>query len=197
MQNLLETLGQLIRTRWSQRDNTQRHSRTFACRCGNHVFFRNSQCLSCNAPLGYLPHEAELVALDPGPRAGTWRVDGSESLYKSCGNRELPARCNWMLAADDLQSLCTACRLNRTIPNIDDADNARYWALIVKESVQKCGRLRGRRSGFDSLVRRPSSATLAAIERSEANHAHDHRSSNRRCHGIICPRPNRHHRAVG
>jgi hypothetical protein len=55
-----------------------------------------------------------------------------------------------------------------------EEDGGQGGTLIVKESVQKCGRLRGRRSGFDSLVRRPSSATLAAIERSEANHALDH-----------------------
>ena len=30
----------------------------------------------------------------------------------------------------DPSSLCVACRLNRTIPDLDDADNARYWAAI-------------------------------------------------------------------
>jgi hypothetical protein len=30
----------------------------------------------------------------------------------------------------DTSSLCVACRLNRTIPDLDDADNARYWAAI-------------------------------------------------------------------
>src|SRR5262245_38328365 len=128
MQYLLETLGKLIGANWRQRDIAQRHSRTFVCRCENQVFFSNSQCLPCKAPLGYLPLEARLVALDPGPRPGTWRADGSESLYKSCGNRELPAHCNWLLAADDPRALCVACRLNRTIPNLDDADSARWWA---------------------------------------------------------------------
>jgi hypothetical protein len=131
MQNLPDTLDKLIGTGWRQRDTVQRHSRTFACgRCENHVFFSNSQCLSCNAQLGYLPLEARLVALDPGPRPRTWRVDGSDSLVKTCANRELPAHCNWMLAADDPKSLCVACRLNRTIPDLDDADNTRYWTLI-------------------------------------------------------------------
>jgi zinc-ribbon domain len=72
MAMLLETLGNLVRTNWKHRDVAKRHSRTFLCRCGNHIFFRNSLCLGCQAPLGYLPGEARLVPLDPGPQPGTW-----------------------------------------------------------------------------------------------------------------------------
>jgi hypothetical protein len=32
-----------------------------------------------------------------------------------------------MTRADDPNPLCIACRLNRTIANLDDKDNARYW----------------------------------------------------------------------
>ena len=130
MASLLETLGELIGSNWKHREVARRHSRTFVCRCGTHIFFRNSLCLTCQAPLGYLPGEARLVALDPGPQPGTWVAEGVRAPQKYCGNRELPARCNWMLAADDPNPRCIACRLNRTIPNIDDADNARYWGLI-------------------------------------------------------------------
>jgi len=130
MPNILETLGKLIGTNRKTRDAAKRHSRTFFCRCGNHIFFRNSQCLGCRAPLGYLPGEGRLVPLDPGPQPGTWVVESDGAPQKYCGNRETPARCNWMLRADDPNPLCIACRLNRTIPNLDDADNARYWGLI-------------------------------------------------------------------
>jgi hypothetical protein len=130
MASLLETLGELIGSSWKHRDVARRHSRTFVCRCGTHIFFRNTLCLTCQAPLGYLPGEARLVALDPGPQPGTWIAEGVQALQKSCGNREMPAQCNWMLAADDPNPLCVACRLNRTIPNLDDPDNARYWQSI-------------------------------------------------------------------
>jgi hypothetical protein len=130
MASFLEALGNLIGTNWKHRDVARRHSRTFLCRCGNHVFFRNSLCLGCQAPLGYLPAAAKLAPLDPGPRAGTWVPEGGGPLQKYCGNRDTPAHCNWMLAADDPHPRCIACRLNRTIPNLDDADNARYWGLI-------------------------------------------------------------------
>ena len=132
MATLLETLGELIGTSWKHREVAKRHSRTFLCRCGDHIFFRNSLCLGCQAPLGYLPGDARLVPLDPGPRPGTWTADGGGPPHKYCGNRDMPAGCNWMLAADDPNPLCIACRLNRTIPNLDDADNARYWGLIER-----------------------------------------------------------------
>jgi hypothetical protein len=130
MATLLETLGELIGTNWKHRDVAKRHSRTFLCRCGNHIFFRNSLCVGCQAPLGYLPGDARLVPLDPGPQPRTFAAEGGRPSQKYCRNREMPARCNWMLAADDPNPLCIACRLNRTIPNLDDEDNARYWGQI-------------------------------------------------------------------
>jgi len=130
MASLLETLGELIGSNRKYREVARRHSRTFVCRCGTHIFFRNSLCLHCQATLGYIPGEGRMVAIDPGPQSGTWVAEGVRSPQKCCGNRDTPARCNWMLAADDPNPRCIACRLNRTIPNLDDADNARYWGLI-------------------------------------------------------------------
>jgi hypothetical protein len=130
MPNILEALGKLIGTNWKHRDGTKRHSRTFLCRCGNHIFFGNRLCLGCQTPLGYLPRDMRLVPLDPGPQPGTWSAEGSTAPQKSCGNRATPAACNWMVRADDPNTLCIACGLNRTIPNLADEDSARYWGLI-------------------------------------------------------------------
>jgi hypothetical protein len=80
--------------------------------------------------LAYLPDASSLVALDPGPETGTVRIEGRDHLYQYCGNRDTPALCNWLLKASDSDPLCVACRLNRTIPNLGDADNARYWGAI-------------------------------------------------------------------
>jgi hypothetical protein len=132
MHSLLESLGDLLSGGWTRRDVARRHSRSYQCRCGNHIFFRNSLCLSCQAPLGYIPEDAALVPLEAGPRADTWRVDGREELFAFCANRALAAGCNWLNGADDPNSLCIACRLNRTIPSLDDAENARLWALIER-----------------------------------------------------------------
>ena len=130
MNDLLESLGKRLNTEWKARRAMERLSQAYQCRCGVPVFFPNTQCLNCKSFLGYLPDTASLVALDPGPEPGTVRVDGREALYKYCGNRETPALCNWLLKAGDSNPLCVACRLNRTIANLGDADNARYWAAI-------------------------------------------------------------------
>ena len=39
--------------------------RAFSCRCGRPVFFRNSRCLACQAPLGYDPERRRLFPLEP------------------------------------------------------------------------------------------------------------------------------------
>ena len=135
MPNLLASIDQLLGSRWkgsgpAEGESPGRLSRAYRCRCGGHVFFRNSLCLKCGTPLGYLPLDAMLRPLSPGPQAGSWVADGHEGLFAFCANREQAPGCNWLRAADDANPLCIACRLNRTIPNQDDAQNVRYWALI-------------------------------------------------------------------
>ncbi|AMO24520.1 putative zinc-binding metallopeptidase [Ramlibacter solisilvae] len=129
MQDLLQSLGDQVEADWKKR--VARHSRTYRCgRCENQVFFRNSQCLSCRSDLGFLPDEGRIAALQPGPESGTWLAAGRDEVLKFCGNRTAPAACNWMMLARNPQTLCMACRLTRTIPNLADPDNARYWAAI-------------------------------------------------------------------
>ena len=107
-----------------------RHSRSYRCRCGNRIFFRNTLCLACRSQLGYLPETGRLAALDPGPVAGIWHAEGHAGDRRLCANREAPAWCNWTLAADDAGRYCVACRLNRTIPRLADPENALYWSKL-------------------------------------------------------------------
>jgi hypothetical protein len=113
-----------------RRPDAPRHSRAFKCQCGRHVFFRNSLCTACSTPLGYLPSRGAVVPLAPGGAEGRWLVPDDASEYKRCANLDTPAGCNWLLAADDPLDLCIACRLNRTIPDLSDPDNQRYWGAI-------------------------------------------------------------------
>jgi hypothetical protein len=129
MPDFLESLTRLT-IDWQLRERAERLSRAYQCRCGNAIFFPNTHCLSCNSPTGYLPDSLSLVALDENPDRTTVRVDGRDDLHRYCTNRGTPALCNWLVQADDPEPFCIACRLNRTIPDIDDADNARYWAAI-------------------------------------------------------------------
>ena len=107
-----------------------RHSRFYRCRCGNPMFFANTLCLACQSQLGYLPDEGRIAALDPGSEPGTWRAQGRSELLKCCANRDAAAGCNWMMYAANPKMHCIACRLNRTIPDLDDQDNQRYWREI-------------------------------------------------------------------
>ena len=51
-------------------------------------------------------------------------------LWRRCENFESPAGCNWLVSAEEEETLCLSCRLNQTIPNLDDPDNCRWWRLI-------------------------------------------------------------------
>jgi hypothetical protein len=131
MQDLLESLGKRLDTERKKRGElAARHSRAYKCRCGNHIFFDNTLCLACKSQLGLLPDTGRVVALDPGPTHGTWLAEGRKELLKPCANRGSQAACNWMMYAHNPKAYCIACRLNRTIPSLDDADNARYWTKI-------------------------------------------------------------------
>lgn len=132
MRNIFETITRRLTEAWKWDEPSGRRS-SFTCRCGRPVYFRNSLCLGCQAPLGYEPESQQLRALAPGPQPDTWTLDGDESdetLFKRCENFESPAGCNWLVAADDAEPLCRSCRLNRTIPSLDDPDNALWWRNI-------------------------------------------------------------------
>jgi hypothetical protein len=112
--------------------------RNYRCVCTRPIFFRNSQCLACNTPLGYEPHHAWLLPLQPGPVEGTWQPLGEggqgHALFRRCANFETAAGCNWLVDADAqgvaTQTLCVACRLNRTIPDQSIERNRNWWRQI-------------------------------------------------------------------
>ena len=57
-------------------------------------------------------------------------------LYWRCANLQTPAACNWLVPAIGPQTtdgLCRACRLNHTIPDLNDAahpDNGMLWGRV-------------------------------------------------------------------
>ena len=131
MKDLMQTLGENLEAqRAGARERAHRLSRSYRCRCGNQVFFDNTLCLKCDSKLGYLPDEGRVAVIEPGPREGTWKTPGRVDLLKCCANRDSLAACNWMLYADHPDPFCIACRLNRTIPDLDEEDNGRYWIRI-------------------------------------------------------------------
>lgn len=111
---------------------SSRNSKVWPCRCGQSLFFRNSQCLACSAAFGYQPEQSRLSSLQPGVQAGTWLldVDAGAGLFRRCANLDSPAACNWLLPANDHEVLCIACSLNRTIPDLSIAENHERWRKV-------------------------------------------------------------------
>src|SRR5579864_2022460 len=105
--------------------------RRYRCRCGRPVFFRNSACLACGAPLGYEPDMACLSVLEQA-EDGIWGLLGWLPIktYRRCANLDTPAACNWLVDASDSDKLCRCCRLNRTIPDLTVPENAAGWNKI-------------------------------------------------------------------
>ncbi len=90
------------------------------------LFFGNSHCERCNRTLGFDPTTAELVALSELDD-GIWqRVSAPEMLFRFCANARY-AVCNWLVPVVSGELHCTACRLNRTIPNLDEPGNLDLW----------------------------------------------------------------------
>ncbi|WP_246217086.1 zinc-binding metallopeptidase family protein [Paraburkholderia panacisoli] len=104
--------------------------KTFHCNCCSQlVFFENVRCERCESLLGYVPELAEISAFEDAGE-GRWRslhprADGA--LFRQCHNYAVENICNWMIPADSPDTLCHACQLTLTIPNLSAPDNRLYW----------------------------------------------------------------------
>ncbi|MGX1173991.1 zinc-binding metallopeptidase family protein [Pseudomonas sp. R151218B TE3479] len=109
-----------------------RNSKVWSCRCGQSLFFRNSQCLACLAALGYQPEQSRLSSLQPAEQPGTWTLDADPQagLFRRCANLDTPAACNWLLPENGRDTLCIACSLNRTIPDLSIPENPERWRKV-------------------------------------------------------------------
>lgn len=99
--------------------------KTFACtKCGQTVFFDNTQCIHCGSRLGFIPEQLMLVSFSVDV-SGIWHAHGMNGQWRPCANE-----CNWMVDAHAWHTRCLACRLSTLIPALDHADNVRRWHRI-------------------------------------------------------------------
>lgn len=99
--------------------------RDFICpRCGQHLAFENSLCLSCGSRLAFSLRLDTMVLLDDvGESAG------------SCANVDI-AGCNWLADVDGgIRKLCASCRLTRTRPS--DADTVGMIQFATAERAKR------------------------------------------------------------
>ncbi|WP_149275254.1 zinc-binding metallopeptidase family protein [Pareuzebyella sediminis] len=101
----------------------------FHCQnCNNPLYFENTQCLVCGTLLGYKEDSLQLISITTSDNGYTFfSPDGT--IYKYCKNHQYDV-CNWLLKTDATSQFCTACSLNRTIPNLSDANNLKEWRKL-------------------------------------------------------------------
>lgn len=132
MLSIFESITRRLVDAWRSEEPSGR-GHSYRCSCARPVFFRNSLCLGCKTALGYEPGLRQVRALAPSAKPNTWKLDDQKDdtpLWRRCQNFDSPAGCNWLVPADEEEKLCISCRLNRTIPTLDDADNCLWWRKI-------------------------------------------------------------------
>ena len=108
--------------------------RDFICpKCGQHLAFENSVCLSCNSRLGFSLSDMAFLVIESGDEGSQpGFVDADD--YQLCANLYL-AECNWLVEKAPVRKLCTSCALTRTRPN--DADTKALAAFAVAERAKR------------------------------------------------------------
>lgn len=106
--------------------------RTFACQCGNRLFFENVQCVTCGSEVGWCENCSEMASF----------VRNSDDAYicgncghavTKCFNFSDQQVCNRFCTseAEALQpELCSACQLTETIPDLSVEGNHRKWGRL-------------------------------------------------------------------
>jgi len=121
-------------------------SRAYQCQCGRPVFLRNSRCLACQTPLGYVIERLGVVPLAPVADSEDFTVFGDERglRYRRCANFTSASGCNWMVPVpaetetvpdaeapmDLLPGMCLACSTTRTLPDLSVPGNPQRWNLL-------------------------------------------------------------------
>jgi len=104
--------------------------KVFHCdNCRSLVFFENVHCVKCQRQVAYLPDAGVMAALKPVD-ATIWLSNHPASQgrrYRLCQNYSQHNICNWAVAEQDPDPLCTSCRLTRVIPDLGVAGNMESW----------------------------------------------------------------------
>lgn len=99
--------------------------KSFNCQsCNNPVYFENTKCEACQSALGYEPESSTMLSMLNDGNSGIF--SNQDKNFQLCENEQYAA-CNWLVAIDEHSSLCQACQLNRTIPNLSLDKNLNEW----------------------------------------------------------------------
>ncbi|MFL1895243.1 putative zinc-binding metallopeptidase [Aquimarina sp. 2-A2] len=98
----------------------------FQCgHCHHALYFENHTCENCGHSSGYRDRDRIMLTFASiQNNALIW--DREQLGYKYCKNNAYDV-CNWLIEKDSPQEYCTACQLNRTIPDLSDQENFEKW----------------------------------------------------------------------
>lgn len=96
--------------------------------CNNALYFENSTCLNCQHTVGFDSTRFSLPALDTYSN-GFSLVNNKNVVYRFCANA-VHGTCNWLIPVAQASPFCTACELNRTIPELSTIENQAKWQRI-------------------------------------------------------------------
>ena len=99
--------------------------KVFECgHCNHPLFFESNICGNCGHFCGYRDDDRKMLTFDT---LSAMLISDREKIeYKYCKNKDYSV-CNWLLRKDDEHDYCSACQLNRTIPNLSDKKNFPKW----------------------------------------------------------------------
>ncbi len=101
----------------------------FQCNsCSQPIFFENTACEKCGALLGYFSDTDTMVSLTAEGDRLRAALDPSRA-YRYCANGAHGV-CNWLVHDQGGPSLCTACELNGTIPDLGRPGNIEAWRKL-------------------------------------------------------------------
>lgn len=103
--------------------------RIFSCaHCGQMVYFENTHCEHCGYEFGFSSSTLNLETLKSDGYHG-YRGYTDNRAFQYCSNHQYGV-CNWIIPSNSASPFCTACQLNKTIPNISSPHNIILWNMI-------------------------------------------------------------------
>lgn len=102
----------------------------FTCtHCGEILYFENTKCAHCGYETGIVEENSQLSAMS-AHIYWAFANDKNEG-YKYCYNHQFDV-CNWLVPVFGGSIFCTACELNRVIPNLQLHKYREYWQIIER-----------------------------------------------------------------
>lgn len=104
--------------------------RIFVCKCcRNEVYFENTICLRCQRAIGFDVPTLSIMTLQLLDD-GSYAILGDTSRRSNYCRNQLHGVCNWLTGIESERTLCAACELNRTIPNLVEPGSLEAWRQL-------------------------------------------------------------------